>query len=146
MQTKKLVTARFFTLALGLAALPGLGHADFVVVVNSKSSVTALTAEQAAQIFLGKVATFPTGEQAIPVDIAEGVAIRNDFYETLTKKNPKQLLAYRANMVFSGKGQPPKEMPSSKDVKRAVTDNLNVVGYIEKSLADDSVRVVYAHN
>lgn len=137
MKTQKYVTA-------GLLLLGGaLAHAEFVVVVSAKSPVTALTAEQTAQIFLGKVASFPGGEVATPVDQPDGVAIRNEFYEKLTNKTQKQVLAYRANMVFSGKGKPPKEAPSSKDVKKLVVESPNVIGYIEKSVADDSVRIIF---
>lgn len=137
MKTQKYVAAGLLSLGCVLA------HAEFVVVVSAKSPVTALTAEQTAQIFLGKVSTFPSGEAATPVDQPDGAAIRNEFYEKLTNKTQKQVLAYRANMVFSGKGKPPKEAPSSKDVKKLVAESPNVIGYIEKSVADDSVRIIF---
>lgn len=130
--------------AAGLLALACVGvQAEFVVVVGAKSPVAALTAEQAAQLFLGKVSTFPGGEQATPIDLPDGAAIRNEFYEKLTNKTQKQVLAYRANMVFSGKGKPPKEVASSQDVKKAVAESPGAVGYIEKSAADSSVKVVF---
>jgi ABC-type phosphate transport system substrate-binding protein len=142
MNTQIYLTARISALIFFIAAVPALSHAEFVVVVNAKNPVASLTTEQAAQIFLGKVGTFPNGEHALPLDQSEGTAIRNEFYDKVANKNPKQLLAFRANMVFSGKGQPPKELASSKDVKKLVADNPNAVGYIEKSAADDSVRIV----
>lgn len=136
MKTQKLLAAGL------LSAVCLLAHAEFVVVVSAKSPVNALTSEQASQIFLGKVATFPGGEAATPVDQPDGAPIRNEFYEKLTSKTQKQILAYRANMVFSGKGKPPKELPSSQDVKKAVSESPNVIGYIEKSAVDSSVRII----
>ncbi len=136
MKTQKYIAAGLLGMVCALA------HAEFVVVVSAKSPVTALTAEQAAQIFLGKVSVFPGGEPSIPVDQPEGAPVRNEFYEKLTNKTPKQVLAYRANMVFSGKGRAPKELSNSQEVKKIVADNPNVVGYLEKSSVDSSVRVV----
>lgn len=136
MKTQKYIAAGLLGMVCALA------HAEFVVVVSAKSALTALTAEQTAQIFLGKVSVFPGGEPSIPVDQPEGAPVRNEFYEKLTNKTPKQVLAYRANMVFSGKGRAPKELSSSQEVKKIVADNPNVVGYMEKSSVDNSVRVV----
>lgn len=144
MKTQKYVATWLMALVCGVVSFPGMAHAEFVIVVSSRSPVTALTSEQAAQVFLGKVSVFPNGDQAIPLDQPEGAAIRNEFYDKLTNKTPKQVLAYRANMVFSGKGRPPKELPSSKDVKKIVADNLNTIGYMEKASVDDTLRVVFA--
>ena len=43
----------------------------------------------------------------------------------------------------NGKGQPPLELPDASAVKKAVAANLNVVGYIDKSAVDASVKVVF---
>lgn len=137
MNTQKFLATS--ALVLGCMA----AHAEFVVVVSSKSPVSSLTAEQVAQIFLGKVSTFPGGEQASPIDHPDGAGIRNEFYEKLTNKTQKQVLAYRANMVFSGKGKPPKEAANSQEVKKAVSDSPGSIGYIEKAAVDGSVKVVF---
>ena len=131
-----------FAILCALLLCAAMANAEVVVIVSAKSRVTMLTSEQAAQIFLGKTGTFPNGEQALPLDLPEGVPIRSEFYEKVANKNPKQLLAYRANMVFSGKGQIPKELNSSKEVKKLVAENPSAIGYIEKSLVDETVRVV----
>lgn len=117
-------------------------NAEFVVVVGAKSPVNALTSEQVAQIFLGKVSTFPGGEQAAPIDQPDGLAIRNEFYEKLTNKTQKQISAYRANMVFSGKGKPPKEVANSQEVKKALSEGPSFIGYMEKATVDSTVKVV----
>jgi len=137
MKTQKLLAASALVLGCVVA------QAEFVVVVGAKSPVSTLTSEQVAQIFLGKVSTFPGGEQASPIDQPDGVGIRNEFYEKLTNKTQKQVLAYRANMVFSGKGKPPKEVANSQDVKKALSESPSSIGYIEKAAVDGSVKVVF---
>ena len=45
-------------------------------------------------------------------------------------------------MVFTGRGQPPREAPDNTAVKRMVADNPAMIGYIERSALDASVRPV----
>ena len=117
-------------------------YADVVVVVSAKSSVTSLTTEQTARIFLGKTDTFPNDGNAVPVDQAEGSAIRDEFYSKVAHKNSSQLKAYWAKVIFTGDGQPPKLLGSDMAVRKAVANNPNAIGYIDISAVDSSVRVI----
>ena len=47
-------------------------------------------------------------------------------------------------IIFTGKGQPPKEVPNTAEVKKLVSGNPNTIGYIEKSAVDSSVKVVWS--
>jgi ABC-type phosphate transport system substrate-binding protein len=116
-------------------------YADVVVVVGAKSAVGSLTSDQASQIFLGKAATFPGGAQAVPIDQADGAA-HDEFYSKVSGKDSAQVKAYWSKIIFTGKGQPPKEVPGNADVKKLVADNPNMIGYIDKSAVDGSVKVV----
>lgn len=55
-----------------------------------------------------------------------------------------QVKALWSRLVFSGKGQPPKELADSASVKKAVAADPKVVGYIEKSAVDGSVKVLFS--
>lgn len=125
--------------ALGLAAMSV--QAEVVVVVGAKSAVGSLSSDQVSQLFLGKAATFPSGGQAVPVDQTES-ASRDEFYTKVTGKDAAQVKAYWSKIIFTGKGQPPKEVPGNADVKKLVADNPNMIGYIDKSAVDGSVKVI----
>ncbi|TAL08754.1 MAG: phosphate ABC transporter substrate-binding protein [Porticoccaceae bacterium] len=133
-------------IALAAVLVLGVGtvHAGVVVVVGAKSAVISLDKAQVSDIFLGKVATFPSGAQAVPVDQAEGSGQREEFHAKVTGKNGAQLSAYWSKLVFSGKASPPKEVPGEADVKVLVTANPNLIGYIDSAAVDASVRVVFA--
>jgi hypothetical protein len=45
-------------------------------------------------------------------------------------------------MVFTGRGQPPREAASDAAVRRMVADNPSMIGYIERAALDPSVRPV----
>lgn len=127
-------------LALGLGA--GSAAADVVAVVSSKSPVTALSRNQVVDIFLGKTSRFPDGEQAVPIDQVEGSPARDEFYSKFTGKSAAQIKAHWSKIIFTGRGQPPKEVSNSNEVKKLVVQNPKVIGYIERSLVDGNVRVL----
>ncbi|NRR31700.1 hypothetical protein HSX11_16100 [Oxalobacteraceae bacterium] len=110
--------------------------AETVVIVSAKNPATRMFSEQAAQFFMGKSNMFT------PIDQAEGSAIRNDFYQKVADKDPTQVKAHWSKLVFTGKGQPPKEYKGNADVKKAVAEDPKAIGYIDKSAVDDSVKVI----
>lgn len=116
--------------------------ADLVVIVSAKSPVTALRPDQVAAIFLGQSARFPDGSEAVPLDQRLGTPLRDDFYLRVTSKTPALLKAWWSKMVFTGRGQPPAEAADSAAVRRRVADNPDMVGYIDRSALDASVRAV----
>ena len=109
-------------------------HAADIVVIVSPTS--ALTKEQVSDVFLGK------NTSATPVDLPEASPIRAAFYTKATGKEAAQVKAARTRLVFSGKAQPPKELPDAAAVKKAVAADPKAVGYIEKSAVDASVKVL----
>ena len=129
-------------LLLAMSTVTASAHADVVVIVSAKSPITSLTAEQTARIFLGKASSFPDDGDAIPIDQAEGSAIRDEFYSKVVHKNSSQLTAYWAKVIFTGDGRPPEKLESNVAVRKAVANNPNAIGYIDKSAVDKSVRVI----
>ncbi|MGS0754357.1 phosphate ABC transporter substrate-binding protein, partial [Roseateles sp. GG27B] len=93
-------------------------------------------------IFLGNNARLPNGEQAEPLDQAEGSGTRDEFYVKFTGKSAAQMKAHWSKIIFTGRGQPPKELPLSADVKKQLAANPHAIGYIEKTVVDATVRVV----
>lgn len=120
-----------------------IAAAEVVAVVSVKSPVTTLSKNQVADIFLGKSNRFPEGGPAMPIDQAEGSALRDEFYAVLVGKSSAQMKAHWSKIIFTGRGQPPREVPNSIEVKNLVANNPNAIGYIELSQLDSSLRVVF---
>lgn len=125
-------------LLLGLTGLMQAAQAEVVVVGHP--SAAALTAEQVADIFLGK------SPAMVPVDLPEAQPARADFYKKATGKEPGQVKALWARLAFSGKAQPPRELPDAAAVKKAVAADPKTVGYLDKSQVDGSVKVLLSLN
>jgi ABC-type phosphate transport system substrate-binding protein len=131
---KQLLLSMTSTVILSVIALPAA--AELVLVVNPQNPATKMYASQAAQFFLGGSVQFT------PVEQAENSAIRAEFYKKVLEREPGQVQAIWSKIIFSGKGKPPKECKSSAEVKKIISENVNAIGYIEKSAVDDSVKVI----
>ena len=129
-----------FGLALSLSV--GAATADVVAVVAATSAVTTLSKAQVTDIFLGKANRFPNGAAAVPIDQPEGSAARNEFYARFAEKSAAQIKAFWSKIIFTGRGQPPKEVADSIEMKKRLSENPSTIGYIEENMVDDSVKVV----
>jgi ABC-type phosphate transport system substrate-binding protein len=130
------------TCCLALIVASGTVAADVVVVVSVKSPITALSKSQVADLFSGKTNRFPNGIQAIPVDQAEGSRTRDEFYMKIAGKTAAQIKAYWSRIIFTGRGQPPKSVANSIEMKKRLVENPAAIGYIEDTMVDESVRVL----
>ncbi|MDK2125904.1 type 2 periplasmic-binding domain-containing protein [Parachitinimonas caeni] len=125
-----------------LPLLWSMVHAETVVVVAANSPLPALTANQAADIFLGKAGTFPDGRQAVPLDLPADSAIRQDFYLKATGKTPQLLKSYWTKLIFTGQAEPPREVSDPAKLRKLVASNPGFVGYIDRGEVDGSVKIV----
>ncbi len=130
------------SLALAAIVICAGAQAQVAVIVNPKSSSASMTAEQVSAIFLGKSNTLPSGATAQPVDLPDAQSAREVFYTKVTGKSAPQVKAAWSRLVFSGKATPPKELASDAEVKKFVAANPDAIGYIDKSAADGTIKVV----
>ena len=137
---KRRLLAFAATLLLG-TSYPAVSE-DVVAVVSARSPVTSLNAAQVADIFLGKTSRFPDGSPAMPIDLSEEAPERDRFYAQYTGKSPAQVKAHWSKIIFTGRGQPPRQAASGREAKKLIADNPSAIGYIDTSLVDSTVRVL----
>jgi ABC-type phosphate transport system substrate-binding protein len=137
---KNIIRLLAATLTLSVASIT---WAEVVVIVHPSAGFASLNEEDVARLFLGKSKSFPAGGQAVPVNQTEGAVARDKFNEVICKKNASQYKAYWSQLVFTGKGSPPKDAGDDAAVKALVAANPNMIGYIDSSGVDASVKVVY---
>ena len=87
-------------------------HAAELVVITHPSA-GAVTKDQVSDVFLGKSQAFT------PIDQAEASATYGEFYKKATGRDVAQVKSTWSRIVFSGKGQPPRQLPDSAAVKKA---------------------------
>ena len=128
-------------LVLALSA-SATAAADVVPVVSVKSSIQALSRNELTDIFLGKKMRFPNGQQAIPLDQEVGSPSRDQFYSSVVGISAVQLKAHWSKIIFTGRGKPPKAVADGVQLRKLIAADAQSIGYIDRELVDDSVRVV----
>lgn len=111
--------------------------AEMAVIVNPSSNVASLSPNEIRAFYLGK------NKKLRPVDQAAGSRNRREFISKVVGKSESQFKAYWSQRIFSGKGTPPQSRVNSAGVKHEVANTPNTIGFIDSSLVDGSVKVVY---
>jgi ABC-type phosphate transport system substrate-binding protein len=117
-------------------------RAEVVVVTGAQRPSVVLSQNQVSDLFLGKVASFPDGKSASPIDQLESSPLRDEFYGRVTNKTSAQAKSNRAKLYFTGRGAPPREGAGNEEVKKLLNLTPGGIGYIERSSLDSSVKVI----
>ena len=142
MKTLSLLRTLIFVTTLCLSSF---SYAESVVVVVSATSpVSKLDKEQVANLFLGKSSSYPDGSAAVPIEQTDATPAHDEFHKSITEKSASQLKSYWSKMIFSGKGTAPKEVASNAELLKLLAGNPAMIGYVDKTAADKTVKVVFA--
>lgn len=133
-QIKALAAATLFVAASS-------AQADIAVVVNPGVGDVSVNSAELKDIFLGKLNSLPNGKKIVAIDQEPG-GVREEFLKKLLNKSESQLKAYWAQLVFTGRGQPPKQVMDDEEVKEFVSENPNMIGYIDSDEVDSTVKVI----
>ena len=117
-----------------LFAVPTM--AGEIVVVTGADAIVSVTREQLADIYLGRSTALK------PLDLPESNELHDAFYKKATGRDGSQVKAVWSRLIFTGQGRPPKELVDAIAVKRAVAADPKLVGYIDRSDVDVTVKVV----
>jgi len=112
--------------------------ANAAVVVVANPGANDIDAGTIKKVYLGKAKSL----NIEALELEDGNPLKAEFHSKVTGKTEAQLQAYWAKKVFTGKGNPPKELTSSALVKSAVANQSNAIGYIDESEVDSSVKVI----
>jgi hypothetical protein len=134
---------RQWLLAMSIALLGATGaRADIVVVVNAKSEIERLSADDVINIFLGRYRRLASGIVAVPVDQPAPTGLRAEFYRKLTNKDIAEINAYWARLYFSGKTSPPLQPSTSQEATALVLGTAGGIGYMDRSQVDARLKIV----
>lgn len=134
------ITGKLF-LAAVLFGFSQASTAEYVVIVNQNNDLE-ISQQDIANIFLAKQKTFPNGHSTTPINQLEMHQVRAAFEEKILGKDSRQMKAYWARLIFTGKAVPIKVEENDLEVLDAVRNDSSAIGYIESSKVTDEVRVV----
>ena len=132
----------FRLLFLLMMAWTGIAPADLVLIANAGTAVNNISREEAANIYMGRLRRFPSGATAQPLDLPSDSTEKSLFYHLLINKDLSDVEAYWARLIFSGRVSPPRTVVSLKEVVENVAREPNVIGYVDRSIVDNRVRII----
>lgn len=112
------------------------------VIVNAKSSTTALSRQAVADMFLKKRTTWSDDRPVQPVDLSQKHPLRARFSRVFLDRDVAAVRRYWAQLVFSGRGVPPPEVADEAAVVKFVAKHVGAVGYVSSNVELAGVRAV----
>lgn len=114
----------------------------YKLVVNKGNPVASLPRKQVSALFLKKSGSWPAGAHALPVDQFGGLAIRDAFSRDVHGRSAAAIKSYWQQVIFSGRGLPPPEKDSDREVLSYVQANPGAIGYVSAAAPTDAVKVL----
>lgn len=111
-------------------------RADVVVIVSAQSTTHTLSFEQISRIFQGK------SNLMTPVDLSRPSRTRDDFYTKVVAMDEADVMAEWSRLVFTGKVHAPKQFHSGAEVVEAVAADPTLIGYVDSSFVNMTVKVI----
>lgn len=125
-----------------LAVLVPVVAAGEVVVVAHESVAEDLVGRKDLQrIYLGKKSTWDDKTTIVPVILKEG-PVHEEFVEDVVGRSTNRFTSYWRQMIFTGKGVPPKSFDNEAEVVDFVKATPGAVGYVSPQADVTGVKVL----
>lgn len=121
---------------------PVSAQGRYQVIVHPESAVDSLSRAELSDLFLKKTGRWPDGSRVFPVDQVETAAVRESFTRDVHGRSVAAIKAYWQQRIFSGRGVPPPEKASDRDVVELVRATPGAVGYVSPDAVLQGVRTV----
>jgi hypothetical protein len=122
---------------------------DIVLIGNKNLAISDIETYNIRNIYLKKIKAI-NDIQLIPIDNKE---LKKEFDNKVIQRTQRQVSAYWAKMIFSGKNQPPTLLKDDKevviaieqndeDVLKKIAEDKRVIGYILKKNINQNVKIL----
>ncbi len=135
----------FFCLLIVASIYPGFGpgaaaaNDGLVIIANPDFTGSAIEQRELQRIYLGKKTQWEDNTSIVPVMLKSG-PLHDEFIEGYVDRSVQRFVTYWRQMVFTGKGIPPKSFASESDLVDFVARTPGSVGYVSTSVNVSSVK------
>ncbi|MCB0366980.1 MAG: hypothetical protein H6624_00145 [Bdellovibrionaceae bacterium] len=125
----------FVSLILGVLVYGGadssaLAQEKFVLVVNAKNSVTQVDSGIAKDIYFGRKLFWESGVKIRPALLDQKNPVTSSFLSGCLDTETSRYLAFWRRRLFSGRGVPPKQFQSEKELLEFVSQNEGAIAVV----------------
>jgi ABC-type phosphate transport system substrate-binding protein len=144
MKTRRPILAALLLLGtIGVWAQSSQADADaIVVIVNRANPASSLQASELRQIFQNTKTSWSSGGDATPLNLPADNGLRQAFDQAVLGLDPQRVARYWQDRKIRGGARAPRMQPSTGAVLAGVAANVGAVGYVTKSEANQTVKVV----
>jgi len=130
-------------LVWGLASVSPISAvaADLVIIGNSGILENAIDHKDVQRIFLGKQTQWEDDITIVPVMLKSG-PLHDEFIERYVERSVPRFVTYWRQMVFTGKGIPPKLFGSETELIGFVASTPGSVGFVSARAEMSGVKVL----
>lgn len=120
------------TVTLWMACSPAAYSAEpgFQVVVNPANPITTVDQKFLTDIFLKKKTYWSDMKPILVVDLLSISGVRKQFSEKVLNRPVSAVRNYWQQMLFSGRGVPPPELRTDREVLTFISENEEGIGYV----------------
>jgi ABC-type phosphate transport system substrate-binding protein len=135
----------FVCLLIVVSICPGFGlqaaaaNNDLVIIANPGINDNSIEKRDLQRIYLGKQTQWQDNTSIVPVMLKSG-PLRDEFIEGYVDRSVQRFVTYWRQMVFTGKGVPPKSFASESDLVDFVARTPGSVGYVSSAANLSSVK------
>ena len=135
------IAALAVILSLLSISIPAVAD-DIAIIANNKFPLSAISAEDVSDLYLGKVRELTGAGVVKVVDQSASSAIKGEFAQKVLKKTLSQLNAYWSVRIFTGHGVPPLSLSDERTTKEWIANNPEGIAYVLAKNVDKSVKVL----
>lgn len=117
-------------------------RADIAVIVNLANPTRQMSVQQVADLYLGRLRTFSSGDYALVFDHPRDAQQREQFFARIANMSLQQTNSYLSRLLFTGQMLPPEVRYDDRAILDGVRRHPGAIGYVNASSADTSVRIV----
>jgi len=114
---------------------------DLVIIANPDLNETNIEYRDLQRIYLGKQTRWKDDTSIVPVMLKSG-PLHDEFIEGFLDRSVQRFVTYWRQMVFTGKGMPPKSFVSESDLVDFVARTPGSVGYVSAGAEVTEVKIL----
>lgn len=134
---RRLTTVLIFLFLL--ASGPSL--AGVLIIANPDVREGSMEENEIERIYLGKMTRWSDDSLIVPVMLKKG-EIHEEFLDQYLDRTSHRFVSYWRQMVFTGKGIPPKSFTSEAELVAFVAATPGAVGYVSDSGAAPGIQIL----
>ena len=113
-----------------------------VIIVSPQQTPQSVSTNALRAIFGMRLRNWPNQTPAHVFVLRDDNPTHSAFSKQILNIYPHQLRLAWDRLVFSGTGQAPTEVGSEEEMRQQVAKTPGAIGYLPRSMVDDSVRVL----